>query len=129
MSTSNPTTTAQDQPLVPSGDAPRKRGNAHKDPVSGKFLPGNKAGKGNVFAGRCNQWKDIVLKAISKKDLLEVVDKLIEQAKQGEKWAVVELLDRVLGKPETSSTIQANVQQTLNTEEAERAIRTFFGLN
>lgn len=75
-------------------------GESDRDP-QGRFLSGNKAahGRGNPHAGKVNAWRRALAEGVSECDLGEVVAKLVERAKAGERWAVCELLDRCLGKP------------------------------
>ena len=56
------------------------------------------AGRGNPHAARVNAWRRALVESVSSDDLREVIGKLVEKAKAGERWAVCELLDRCLGK-------------------------------
>ncbi len=54
------------------------------DPVTGKFAPGNKLGKGNPLANITNKLRGTLLKTIaaSPNDLKEIIEGLIQQAKR-----------------------------------------------
>ena len=84
-----------DEPFANGGN-----GEAERD-GHGRFLPGNNAaaGRGNPHAARVNAWRRALVESVSSDDLREVIGKLVERAKAGERWAVCELLDRCLGKP------------------------------
>ncbi len=68
----------------------------------GRFLPGNRAavGRGNPHADRVHAWRNALAATVTGDDLRAVIAKLVERAKAGERWAVCELLDRCLGKPD-----------------------------
>ena len=67
----------------------------------GRFGPGNKAAaaRGNPHAARVNAWRGALAATVTERDLRAVVAQLVERAKAGERWAIIELLDRCLGKP------------------------------
>ncbi len=64
----------------------------------GRFLPGNKLGRGNPHARQHAALREALLAAVTPDDLQAVVRGLLEQAKQGNVPAARELLDRVLGR-------------------------------
>lgn len=81
-----------DDTLPPShGDQPGRG-------EGGRFLPGNKLGRGNPHARQTALLRETLLAAVTPDDLHAVVRGLIEQAKQGNVPAARELLDRVLGR-------------------------------
>ena len=81
----------------------------HRHLTTGKFLPGNCANpNGNPLQRRIQMYRQAVLEATSKEQLLEVWAVLIEHALAGEKWAVQELLDRCLGKDVAALVFQQN---------------------
>ncbi len=84
-----------DEPFANGGN-----GEAERD-GHGRFLPGNNAaaGRGNPHAARVNAWRTALADTVTEEDLAEVIGKLVQKAKAGERWAVCELLDRCLGKP------------------------------
>ena len=72
----------------------------------GRFVKGNSGGPGNPNIRRLNQWRRAVSNTVTAKDLREVVKVLIARAKAGEPWAVRELLDRTIGKPQQPLAIR-----------------------
>ena len=65
----------------------------------GRFGKGNRYGKGNPLAGRAAKLRAVLLKRVKDKDMVEVVDALIAQAKAGELNAIKEFLNRCIGTP------------------------------
>ncbi len=78
----------------------------------GRFLPGNNAaaGRGNPHAARVNAWRTALAATVTEEDLAEVIGKLVEKAKAGERWAVCELLDRCLGKSVQPTASEGEVE-------------------
>ena len=81
-----PSTTAR------NGDSDRAR--------NGRFLPNNKAAKGNPHAKRVGQLRSVMLRTITVADMRAVVRKLVESAKGGDVAASKLLFDRCLGRPD-----------------------------
>jgi len=98
---------------------PSPNGPAGRD-AKGRFLPGNKLGKGNPHARQVAKLRSTLLNAVKPEDIRAIVRALVKQAKEGDLTATHELLDRLLGKP-----IQADVLERI--EEAERNIEVVFG--
>lgn len=88
-----------EQPLNPVGN-----GRDHR----GRFGAGNKLAKRNPLNRKVQQYRSALLRAVSAKDMAEVVRKLVEQAKAGDRLAIAELLDRTIGRP-----VQADVLSRL----------------
>ena len=65
---------------------------------NGRFLPGNPGGVGNPHAKKINQIRAALFSAIRPADIKLAVQKLVASAKAGDRHALAELLDRVLGK-------------------------------
>jgi hypothetical protein len=53
-----------------------------RDPATGKFLPGNREGRGNPFLAEQNKFRAAVFRNIREGDVDEITRSLIEQAKQ-----------------------------------------------
>lgn len=68
---------------------------------SGRFAPGNKLAKGNPHAKRVARLRSALLKAVSPSDLRDVITALLTAAKGGDVPAARELLQRLLGPPES----------------------------
>ena len=91
----------------------------------GRFLPGVSGNtNGNPNLQRVHEFRNAILSATSKEDLLEVWAVLIEHAKAGEKWAVCELLDRCVGKEVAALILQQN-----NSMDAEDLIKIVRGID
>ncbi|MCC6423752.1 MAG: hypothetical protein IT447_09770 [Phycisphaerales bacterium] len=65
---------------------------------AGRFLRGNRLGRGNPFAKRITRLRSALLKAVTTEDIAEVVQMLMDKAKAGDVAAARELLDRTIGK-------------------------------
>jgi hypothetical protein len=79
------------QPLRPSCDG--------QDPTTGRFVQGNRAGRGNPLARRANQLRVALYRECSADDLAAVIRRLIDKAKGGDVAASKVLLERLLGPP------------------------------
>lgn len=65
----------------------------------GKFLPGNKLSPGVAVHNKNRRmYQETLNECVSKDDFAEVTKVLLGKAKEGEGWAIKELLDRLLGK-------------------------------
>ena len=64
----------------------------------GRFAPGNAGGPGNPCAAAVGTWRAALAASVKPRDIQEVLAVLVKKAKDGEAWAVRELLDRCLGK-------------------------------
>ena len=64
----------------------------------GKFMKGCKPGPGNPLSKQSNQLRSMLLSCIDENDLADVAKVLVERAKQGEPWAVLEFFNRTAGK-------------------------------
>ena len=65
---------------------------------------------GNTNALKGKLWNDTLRKAIAQDDrnrLWRAAQSLLDQASQGEQWAIKELADRLDGKNHQSNTIEA----------------------
>jgi hypothetical protein len=79
-------------------EEPSASGPNGRDPISGRFLPGNAGGPGNPHAGRVAALRSALLATVSEEDLREILARLIEEAKAGSIAAAKEVLDRCLGR-------------------------------
>ena len=80
---------------APSPTASNGRG------TNGKFGLGNQYAKGNPFALRVARLRSALFKSVKPADLQEVVAALLAQAKAGDVASIKELLQRLLGPPES----------------------------
>ena len=81
----------------------------------GRFVAGNKEGRGNPFAHKVNKLRAALLQEVSEKSIRAILKNVVKQAEQGDLAAVKILLDRIFGPP-----IPADLIQRL--EELERTI-------
>ena len=67
----------------------------------GRFAKGNPGGPGNPFAKRVAELRAALFDAVTPDDLKAVVSSLLRDAKTGNVASVKELLQRLLGPPES----------------------------
>ncbi len=65
----------------------------------GRFGTGNKAGKGNPLNRRAQQIRSALLRAVKPSDVKAAAERLLAMAKEGDRQAFAELLDRTIGRP------------------------------
>jgi hypothetical protein len=82
-------------PLVPSGDGLA----AGKDPSTGRFLPGNRLGRGSPLAGQAAKLRAALFRAVKGGDLQTVITALMDKAKGGDTAAAKLILQYTLGDP------------------------------
>ena len=80
-------------------ESPSTNGRNGARDVNGRFSPGNPGGPGNPHSKRVTRLRSVLLNAISEKDLLAIISKLLDQAKSGDIVAIRELLNRIYGRP------------------------------
>lgn len=85
---------------TPSTTASNGRG------LSGRFGEGNRFGKGNPHAQRVARLRAALLKSVKPADLRAVALALLQAAKAGDVPAARELLQRLLGPPESLDLIE-----------------------
>jgi len=78
----------------------------------GRFLPGNVGGPGNPRAAAVSAWRAALVDAVDPDDLRMVIGVLVAKAKAGEGWAVRELMDRCLGRPQQTMEVDATGEGT-----------------
>ena len=83
---------------------------------NGRFTVGNPGGPGNPYAAQVAERRRQLVEAVTEDDWREIVRRLIEDAKAGDKAARAELFDRVLGKAHQSQS--RAIAATLATGEA-----------
>ena len=84
---------------------PSRNGTDGRD-ERGRFAPGNSGGPGNPHAKQTGKLRSAMLKAVTEKDMRDVVMKLVELAKSGNVPAAREVLDRCLGRPVEADLIE-----------------------
>ena len=91
--------------------------NGDKDKTTGKFLPKNRAGKGNPHCKIVNDFRTVFLKTITPKDVEDMLKVILAQAIAGDTKSLTYLLDRSLGK----------ATQNINVESS--TLKTYLGIN
>ena len=75
--------------------------------LHGRFASGNAYGhRGSPHAAKVASWRSALTETVTVDDMAEVFRVLVERAKAGESWAVKELFDRTLGKPQEADLIE-----------------------
>jgi hypothetical protein len=66
--------------------------------AKGQFLPGSSGGPGRP-SGRIavEEWRRAFAQAVTSADIKAIVGRLVQAARNGEKWAITEVLDRTVG--------------------------------
>ena len=65
----------------------------------GRFVPGNKAAKGNPNAKLTAKLRSVILRAVTEAEMRAVTKKLVESAKGGDLAATRLLFEYTIGKP------------------------------
>lgn len=86
----------------------------------GRFRPGNPGGSGNPQAGAVARLRSAMLGSVTEDDMRAIIEKLIEQALEGNVMAIREVLDRTIGKAkpaaeeETGGPVDIMVRYVVN---------------
>lgn len=67
--------------------------------ANGRFTKGNAGGPGNPHARRSAELRQAMLEAVSPDDIAEIMQRLVQMAKEGDVAAIREVLNRVVGRP------------------------------
>ena len=92
------------------------------DPVTGRFLPGNKIGKGRPSIRREVEIIDAFNESITKEDMIQIAIKLKSIALRDKIQpslalkAIEIILDRIMGKPQQMIDIRASTHQESDSE-------------
>lgn len=87
--------------------APTPPSHVKEGPKRGCFAKGNKFGVGNKYAQKAQKYKVIAYQAVTPKDWRDIVDKAIDDAKQGDFRARLWISELLLGK--AKQTIDATI--------------------
>ena len=82
----------------------------------GRFLPGCAPGPGNPHARRVARIRAALFRAVTPADILVAVKALMKQAREGDRLALAELLDRTIGKAVASDVEErlARLEEAIN---------------
>lgn len=87
----------------------------------GRFIKGNKAGRGRPIGSRVDLLRRALMEAVSTDDICDIIRAVIIRAKQGDTGAAKLVLSYVLGNPTAFDIVE---RQGLNTlEEVEQKDR------
>jgi hypothetical protein len=102
----------QVNPLTPEEHQARIAARAAvPDTGKGKFRKGHtRPGPGNPHAKASNRFKAAIMGAVTEEDVQEVIRTLVREARAGNVQAARELLDRLIGKPETGTDLADKVE-------------------
>lgn len=92
--------------MTPSPDGPNGDG---RDAATGRFVVGNRVGRGNPLAARVAALRKALFDAVTEEDITAAIKALVTQAKNGDVAAIRELLDRCIGKPGRTDDDEAPV--------------------
>ncbi len=89
--------------------------------ANGTFAPGNTFAKGNPYGKRVGELRSALLGSVSDQDWNQILARLVQLARQGEPWAVREVLDRTVGRHEAVDLAVRleQLEQTLTARENE----------
>lgn len=97
-------------------DTPKPNGDNGGRDAAGRFTRGNRGGTGNPYAKKTAELRAALMKAVTKRDIQQITERLVEDAKNGSIKAADLLLTRLLGAP-----IAADIMEQLNALETEIA--------
>ena len=86
-------------------DQPSTNGGNGRGPA-GRFSRGNAGGPGNPHARCVARLRSALLRSVKPADLRDVLATLLTQAKAGDVASIKELLQRVLGPPESADLLE-----------------------
>lgn len=90
--------------------------NADSRGEGGRFLKGCKAGPGNPYNAQMQEFRSVLMNAVTHEDMVAVMEMLIVKAKAGKPWAVKEFFDRVVGKASQPFEVDVDVDTALTRE-------------
>jgi hypothetical protein len=94
----------------------------------GTFAPGNKLAKGYPHARRANRLRAELYRVVTVEEFREIVRAMVKEAKNGDIAAAREIIERLLGKPESADTmarieeLETTLRDALATMNAPRAV-------
>ena len=93
-----------------------------QDPVTGKFIKGHPFLGGNNQCGPRFNFQKILQESVQPR-FPAIVQVLIEKALAGEAWAIIQVLDRVIGRPVTPVDARI-ISTTMSMEERKAMIKS-----
>lgn len=92
----------------------------------GRFIKGNKAGRGRPIGSRVDSLRRALLEAVSADDIIEIIRALIVRARGGDVGAAKMVLSYVLGNPTAFDIIERQGLQTIEQVEKQDRNRQEF---
>ncbi len=80
-------------------------GNGDRDPSSGRFVAGNRAGRGNPRNRQAQHLRCEMLEMVTEEDIEKIVRRLVAAAIDGDLNATRLLFDRLFGKPDQAVSL------------------------
>lgn len=77
-------------------------GNGGRDPMTGRFGPGNRAARGNPVNRKMSELRRALLERATTEDVADIFSSLMESARAGDTSAARLLLEHLVGKPRES---------------------------
>ena len=71
-----------------------------QDVVTGRFTAGNQCAKGNATPRKAAVFRARMFRSVSPSDFRDIVQKLVEEAKAGQPWAIKLALQYLVGRSE-----------------------------
>jgi hypothetical protein len=93
-------TTKQDERKKMSDENPLQPVSDGKDLVTGRFAAGNQCAKGNAVPRKAATFRAKLFRCVTPADFRAIVQKLVEEAKAGEPWAMKLALQYLVGRSE-----------------------------
>lgn len=76
-------------------------------------MRGNPGGPGNPFGAARQRYRAALFRAVTDERFERIVQQLLTQAEDGERWAIREVLDRLLGKASQPIELQVSHQHRI----------------
>lgn len=71
-----------------------------KDLATGRFAPGNQCARGNATPRKAATFRAKLFRCVTPADFRDIVQKLVEEAKAGQPWAIKLALQYLVGRAE-----------------------------
>jgi hypothetical protein len=100
-----------------SDDVPISTVSDGKDLVTGRFATGNQCARGNATPRKVASFRAKLFRCVSPTDFREIIEKLVDEAKAGQPWAIKLALQYLVGRSEdTELSERLLILETVLTE-------------
>jgi len=104
------------EPTTPTGD-----GETGRDKATGRFLPGNRCGRGSPLAAAAQRLRVALFRAVKVGDVRGIIGAMVERAKGGDVAAAKLVLQYTLGEPQPLDILERlESLETLLNQESEQ---------